>query len=340
MRILVSRLLACVSAVAVLGWSMSVFGHGAPPHPNNAQTILWEEDGTPDGSSNHNHLFNHSFVNLTDETNHHSHASDSAWHDRTYTIGGFFGHGFITEDITQPRYKFANNGTFVELTANMKTTVNEAFDLWETRAHAVGPNLPGRRTGIDFDNGQTNFEFRIAMTPGLLENRGASGEWITNKDQLKADTAGGVGIGNVWFNDPDTPEADTLGTPILAMDDGDAGISWVTNNGLAGANVPDATGERDFATILLHEAGHVVGLLHTPGNPLDHLMRQDISLQARWIDGNGNNMFDAGEGKTFRMIEADSAFGAAELYTVVPEPTSVLSIALAALALVKRRRRA
>jgi PEP-CTERM motif-containing protein len=83
-----------------------------------------------------------------------------------------------------------------------------------------------------------------------------------------------------------------------------------------------------------------VGLLHTPGNPIDHLMREDISLQARWIDGNGNNMFDAGEGKTFRMIEADSAFGAAELYTVVPEPTSVLSIALAALALVKRRRRA
>jgi hypothetical protein len=340
MRVLTIRLLTWVSAVAVIGGPTSVLGHGLPAHPDNAQTILWEEDGTPNGNSNHNHLFNHSFVNFIDETNHHSHASNKAWHDRTYTLGGFFGHGFITEDVAQPRYKFPNNGTFVELTANMKTTVNEAFDLWETRAHAVGPNLAGRRTGIDFDNNQTNFEFRVALTPGLLENRGASGEWITNKDQLKADTAGGVGIGNVWFNDPDTPEADTLGTPILALDDGDAGISWVTNNGLAGANVPDATGERDFATIFLHEAGHVVGLLHTPGNPIDHLMREDISMQARWVDANSNSMFDAGEGKTFRMIEADSAFGAAELYTVVPEPTTTLLVALAALPHVVRRRRA
>jgi len=195
MRTLTTRLLACLAAVAVIGGPTSVFGHGTPPHPNNAQTILWEQDGTPDGNSNHNHLFNHTFVSLTDETNHHSHAANKAWHDRTYTIGGFFGHGFITEDAVQPRYKFVNNGTFVELTANMKTIVNEAFDLWETRAHAVGPALPGRRTGIDFDNNQTNFEFRIAMTPGLLENRGAVGEWLTAASQLKADTAGGVGIG-------------------------------------------------------------------------------------------------------------------------------------------------
>src|SRR5262245_6430460 len=165
MRVLTSRLLGCVSVVAVLCWSTGAFGHGTEPHPNNAQTILWEQDGTPDGNSNHNHLFNHTFVSLIDETNHHSHAANKAWHDRTYTIGGFFGYGFITEDVTQPRYKFVNNGTFVELTANMKTTVNEAFDLWETRAHAVGPNLPGRRTGIDFDNNQTTFEFRVAMTP-------------------------------------------------------------------------------------------------------------------------------------------------------------------------------
>jgi len=123
------------------------------------------------------------------------------------------------------------------------------------------------------------------------------------------------------------------------MDDGDAGLSWVTNNGLAGASVPDAVDEYDFATIFLHEAGHVVGLLHTPGDPADHLMRASISSHAVWNDDDNDNMFDAGEGKTFRMIEADSALGAAELYTVVPEPATVLMIAVAAFALINRRRR-
>src|SRR5262245_1318348 len=121
MRVLTIRLLACGSAIAVLGWSTSLFGHGTEPHQTNAQTILWALACTSDGNSNHNHLFDHSIVSVTDETNHHSHAANKAWHDRTYTIGGFFGHGFITEDVTQPRYKFPNNGTFIELTANMKT---------------------------------------------------------------------------------------------------------------------------------------------------------------------------------------------------------------------------
>jgi hypothetical protein len=64
----------------------------------------------------------------------------------------------------------------------------------------------------------------------------------------------------------------------------------------------------------------VAGLLHTPGDLIDHLMRASISQQARWIDDNGDNMFQASEAKTFRMIEIDSASGAASLYTVTPSP--------------------
>jgi hypothetical protein len=48
-------------------------------------------------------------------------------------------------------------------------------------------------------------------------------------------------------------------------------------------------------------------------------------------------MFQAAEAKTLRVIEADSAFGAAELYTVVPEPSALLASA-AVLGLVVRRR--
>jgi hypothetical protein len=142
------RALGAASAGVVILWAGGVArAHGPPGHPNNATTILWEEDGVKDGNSNHSHLFDHSFVNHTDETNHLTYASDSAWHNRTLnTTAGKFGHGFIEEDVAQPRYKFVSNGTFVELTANMKTTVNDGFDLGETRAHLAGPALPGCRT--------------------------------------------------------------------------------------------------------------------------------------------------------------------------------------------------
>jgi hypothetical protein len=71
--------------------------------------------------------------------------------------------------------------------------------------------------------------------------------------------------------------------------------------------------QMDFYTIALHETGHILGLLHAPGDPADNLMREHIENQAAW---NVN----------FQKIDTNSAYGAAMLYTIaVPEP-SVLAM--------------
>ena len=119
------------------------------------------------------------------------------------------------------------------------------------------------------------------------------GQWATLPGELSADTAAGcpVAIGAAYTALP-------AGFYLLFDDD----VDW-DYIALSDAMNGPAAGKTDFATIALHEAGHVVGLLHTPGDPANHIMRASITGDAR--NGNFN-----------RTIENDSALGAAELYTV------------------------
>jgi len=282
----------------------AALAHGLTPHPNNPVTILWEQDGVEDGSTNHNHLLNHDIRNRDDEVTHHSHDSFSAWHNRTRVEGGnSYFHGFIDEGVAEPRYKFGTIGAnSTALNAAAQSIINIGFDLWEAEAHAAGPAIPGRRTGIEFTNNNTNFEFQIVFMDQLIECRGAAGEWIRAANQLLADTANGcsVAIGAPW-----TDIANLANGPILMFDDD---LAWDFLP-IGAAGPPGAV---SFATIAIHEEGHVVGLLHTPGDYVDHVMRASIFAQ-----GSGFLRFDE--------IEFDSAVGAAELYTVgaVPEDPGV-----------------
>lgn len=275
--------------------------HGLTAHENNPVTILWEQDGVEDGSTNHNHCFNHDIRDPDDEMNHHSHDSFSAWHNRTLVVlGNLFFHGFIDEGISEPRYKFGTIGANSRaLGAEHQSIINEAFNLWESEAHASGA-IPGRRTGIGFTNNNSPFEFQIVFMDELAECRAAAGSWIVFAYQLLANTEAeengcSVASGMAW-----TDIANLDNGPILMFDDD---LLWET----LGIGVPSVPGSLNFATIAIHETGHVVGLLHTPGDHVDHIMRASIVDQA----------LDVG----FDEIEKDSAVGAAELYTVgaVPE---------------------
>ena len=285
-----------VLAGALCLWLAASAAAHDPPPPPHGPVLFTDAEG-------HNHLFAHGLSN-GDGTTTHDHDSFSAWHDRVYDDTNPFGHGFIREDVAQPRYSFTAPGgagnTGTAIPAAGQTILNNAFDLWETRAHAVGPALPGRRTGIDFDNNNTTFEFRSIMIDNLRECRAAGGEWAYNASALLADSnfdSTGDGIG-------DCPVA--LGAAYTALPAGryllfDDDLPW-EYIALSNTTTSPAAGNRDFATIALHEAGHVVGLLHTPGDPANHIMRESIVTQAT--------------GAFLRTIEDDSAFGAAELYTV------------------------
>jgi hypothetical protein len=311
-------------------WTCAASAHGLTPHLNNANTILFEQDGTPDGSVNHNHLYAHDVRDRNDEANHHSHDGYAAWHNRVFITEEIapnkFWHGFIEENLVQPRYKFTETDAakgITQLTAAAQAIVNAGFDLWETRAHEEGAKVPGRRTGIDFDNDQTNFEFSIMLIDNLIECRGALAEWLYLPGNLNADTADGcpVAIGNPWSSLDGTTrpgEPLILAKPYLVFDD-DIDWAFIALDSL----VAPAAGKRDFATIALHEEGHVVGLDHTPGNHAGHIMRASIALEAR-------------DGNFLRKIELDSAVGAAELYTVAPEPASLLLL-VAGVGLLARR---
>lgn len=313
--------------------SPAALAHGMVPHINNDNTIRWEQDGTENGSVNHNHLFDHDIQDRVDEAQHHSHDAFASWTNRNYTMSTAnadnFWHGFIEENVNQPRYRFSPDAMVAgvtALTADAQGIVNSAFNRWETEAHRRGPQWAGRRTGIDFDNDQDTFEFQIFMIDNLVECRGAAAEWLVSASQLNADTADGchADIGDPWSN------LDASNLLALAFDDD---LLW-DYIGLDDAQRPGRA-TVDFATIVLHEIGHVLGLLHTPGDPYGHIMRESIFLQA----SNGHSM---------RQIETDSAVGAAELYTVVdprfrrplPEPSGVYLMAagLSVIAFWKLRR--
>jgi hypothetical protein len=86
------------------------------------------------------------------------------------------------------------------------------------------------------------------------------------------------------------------------------------------------TAERsDFTYVALHEIGHLLGLDHYGTDPLKNLMNGDVLDKG--VKGPG--------------IDAGSLHGVKDMYAIaVPEPTTMVMIFLAAVALSLRRRRA
>jgi hypothetical protein len=291
--------------------------------------------------------------------------------DQDTDIGGAFGHGYIDPNFA-PRYRFTgapNN--------EAKSLVDQALDAWDTAAKAASagkttPNGTPVVTSIAMSNDDTNYEFTVAFIEGFQEAHGAFGEWLVSNGQLQAGDPAvptlafeltptnklemltrGVEISNdngaTWVTRVDqvvnwsfdkTPAVvnvdidyrvdDTMGGWIYyegdEFDFTQLGLSLVTNFDVLDAGDTIDLYEVDLFTIALHETGHVIGLLHTPGPA--NIMRADIGLKATL-------------GNTLQTIDADSAYGAALLYSIpafaIPEPTALVAFVLAG-GLFRRRR--
>ena len=306
--------------VANLALAVST-AHAIPslaPHPHNNGTVFFEDDGTRNGSTNHNHLFNRS--------SRHSAAAGfrydalAVWDNRNYRSDfnqllktprepAVYAHGFI-ENGQAPRYKFADGaGTNMTFNDNKKGLIEIGIQLWinATKAQSQGKTTPdgtklvtgiGLMDAADNAEGDVSFEFRIGFFDNLQETHNTIGMWLTDPLQHWG-TMGG-------------PTAAELAKPILAFDDD---TNWLFDQSKApmGAQV-------DFFTIALNELGHVFGLDHPTaltGEPLQGpagvLMRGGIGID------------NAMDGATFRMVDPSSARGVASLYTQpVPLPPAAL----------------
>lgn len=196
--------------------------------------------------------------------------------------------------------------------ANALNMANFTFGAWVTAGNASGAqNWPGTDddeaagAGVPWHSsiGWDNIAFDPAQAAGSHEVHVSYGE------------AGGTALANTF---PFTPGHNSV-LNIVVDDDQPFFYGTVGN--------PAAT-EYDFATVLLHEVGHVVGLDHFGAGNLSYIMRPTFGL-----------------GEVTRVIDPDAVHGVRDLYaiSVVPEPSSLALMGSGALSLFGyglRRRRA
>ena len=99
-------------------------------HPHDSNTVKWEQDGSKDGDSAHNHVSNNDFGGAFD-LGHFPYSAFGCWDNRFYRddqSGSFDkGHCFINESSTTNvvRYSLPTN-----MPSGAKSRVRDAFDAW------------------------------------------------------------------------------------------------------------------------------------------------------------------------------------------------------------------
>lgn len=176
-----------------------------------------------------------------------------------------------------------------------------AFNAWNTAGNASGTkNWPGTTPLIqDNDEGpadpngvpwHSSVDWRL-VTSGAHEVHVAYGE------------AGGTAVGVTFIPPSGFPGGHQTQEQITMDDDQD----W-----FYGTTGTPGAAQFDFATILLHESGHVVGLDHFGAGNLSYIMRPTFGVQ-----------------EVTRVIDPDAVHGVRDLYAIpgeVPEPAGVLSL--------------
>jgi hypothetical protein len=270
-----------------------------------------------------------------------------------------FAHGYI-HSAHPVLYEFEEN-----VPNPARPLLAEAFANWDAaaKAQSAGKQSGGGKpldTSIKFKEAAANqaSQFYFRFSDSFQGARNAYAEWIVSDDRVAL--GGGVATKSsmVFTTNPSNfvraPQGVTLKTAgtLVSSNTFSKSVGWsfdktpdpievdlqyvkdgqtfeslpgekLTTNALTQIDAADKIlfYQMDFFTIALHEMGHVLGLQH-PGDTSDNIMRPNIEYQASW-------------NAKLHTIDADSAYGAALLYSIpVPEPgigAALLALAVASL---------
>ena len=251
------------------------------PHNHTDKTIQWEEDGTKDGSTSHNHRSAYSFLGFGDTGEPYS--AFAVWDDRDFRtdFDAVFssGHGFVDETAADaiankiPRYFFSNaSGVWPEAA---KARIRDAFNAWG----AVASDKSKWRTGIAFQETAQAVNAEITL---------------------------------LWENIDDASNCGGSFNFVARTQSFDSSLNWDFNQDPTGI----AATQWHFYSVALHEIGHIVGLFHQVDT--GDVMRPSVGVPTGGAGAGvpATCLGGALAGTFFMGIDPDSIEAVRDLYSI------------------------
>jgi hypothetical protein len=310
-----------------------------PPHDHTAAAVTWADGHNPVPTHQHQHRTPHDprqgvHVHSTG-TGAQAYTANRVWVDRTVLtrvagtdhLENEFAHG---HQVTAARYRIrpavaGGDITAAEAAAWNAGASDRAFDAFNGIGTQDGWLDVGNATGAS--NWHNTDNTSMAPAAGGLP-------WVSRVNWTRVTTApfeleiiygeandncNGENVGCAHVVAPSTGHQPQM---IITMDDD---YDWYYGVSTDTAVEPDKI---DFATVMLHETGHVIGFGHFG------------SIAAGQIMSAENQPVRKDPGGIIHRIDADAVHGVLDLYSIaVPEPGAMLLVAAARVSCLRRRRK-